>query len=239
MNRETMSCRRFERSLAAYVDGVLPPGESREAASHLAACRECNELVLDNARMRETLRSVPPRPVPAGLSGRLRVLASRQAARRRARANWRSWCTGWLQGVELWSDNLMRPLALPTAGGFISALVLFAILAPTIAVSPNRAETRGDVPTALTTEPSVLRASPVIFDAEEIAIELTVDENGRMIDYTVPESYRMLLIKKPGLRREIERSLLFTEFTPATMFGQPKAGKLRLTLRTSSIEVKG
>jgi hypothetical protein len=33
--------------------------------------------------------------------------------------------------------------------------------------------------------------------------------------------------------------LLFTEFTPATSFGQPMSSKTRLWFRTSRIDVKG
>ena len=32
------------------------------------------------------------------------------------------------------------------------------------------------------------------------------------------------------VRRSLENMLLFTEFTPATAFGQPTAGKIRLYL---------
>jgi hypothetical protein len=43
------------------------------------------------------------------------------------------------------------------------------------------------------------------------------------------------------VRRSVERTLLFTEFTPATSFGQAIPSKLRLSLRrgASAITVKG
>ena len=47
------------------------------------------------------------------------------------------------------------------------------------------------------------------------------------------------ILQSPGIRRNIESSLLFTKFTPATTFGQPMSGKIRLSFRNSSINVKG
>jgi hypothetical protein len=43
------------------------------------------------------------------------------------------------------------------------------------------------------------------------------------------------------VRRSVERTLLFTEFTPATSFGQAVPSKLRISLRrgAAAINVKG
>ena len=67
--------------------------------------------------------------------------------------------------------------------------------------------------------------------------ELTIDDQGRILSYIIPDCPHML--KSPTLRRNIESSLLFTQFTPATTFGQPMPGKIRLSFRNSSINVKG
>jgi hypothetical protein len=40
-------------------------------------------------------------------------------------------------------------------------------------------------------------------------------------------------------RRSLENALLFTQFTPGTMFGQPASARVRITLRRSEIEVRG
>jgi hypothetical protein len=58
-----------------------------------------------------------------------------------------------------------------------------------------------------------------------------------MIDYTVLSGAGALA--NTTTRRRLEAALLFTEFTPATAFGQPMAGKLRLSLRNSRIDVRG
>jgi len=41
------------------------------------------------------------------------------------------------------------------------------------------------------------------------------------------------------LRHSIENSLLFTEFWPATNFGRPIAGTIRISFRSSHIDVRG
>jgi hypothetical protein len=41
------------------------------------------------------------------------------------------------------------------------------------------------------------------------------------------------------LRRSIENNLLFTTFQPATAFGLPIAGKIRISFRSSRIDVRG
>jgi len=41
------------------------------------------------------------------------------------------------------------------------------------------------------------------------------------------------------MRRRIEGMLLLIEFNPATSFGQPVEGRMRLSLSASHIDVKG
>jgi len=136
--------------------------------------------------------------------------------------------------MKLWTDNLMRPLAIPTAGGFASALVLFSAFASGITIPsvPGSA----DVPTGLYTEASVKSYLPLGFESGDVVVELTIDDQGRVVDYTLPN------LPHTGSReamRNIANHLLFTQFTPATSFGQPLAGKVRLWFRSSRIDVKG
>ena len=49
----------------------------------------------------------------------------------------------WAGRVQLVFENLMRPMALPFAGGVLSALVMFAMLVPSLAFPHNF---RNDVP---------------------------------------------------------------------------------------------
>jgi hypothetical protein len=129
----------------------------------------------------------------------------------------------------------MRPLALPFAGGLVSAILLFSMLVPTFSFSFQR--TFGDdVPVALFTEPAVKSQSPFGYPEEDLAVEVLVDGNGRMIDYTITQGPD--LPKNSETRRAIENMLLYTEFTPATAFGQPRFGKMFLQINRTHVNVK-
>lgn len=176
---------------------------------------------------------LPQRRPPADLDMRLRVLASQESARRQSRVSLRQTVLTWLTDFRLVADNLMRPLAIPTAGGFLSALLLFGVLAPGLATSGVAAGQ--DVPTVLYTEASVRSFIPLAFHNEDITIEVTIDGDGRMIEYSLPNGRP----KDPALHRSIENYLLFTQFTPVRNFGQPVIAKVRLSFQSSRIEVRG
>jgi hypothetical protein len=239
----TLTCRRIDGMLSGFADGVLAHAERREVAVHLRECDRCARRQEELTRSRMLLKALPVKTPPALLTARLSMLASREAALRRTevRRDYDSgfaW-SGWKQRAE----NLMRPLAIPFAGGLVSALVLFSMLVPTYPVIA-RAAVNGDVPTAFYQEPSVkidvlqnlLRQSwaPFGISDDEVVVELFLDEQGQVIDYKIPRDKT-----SPELRREIENTLLFARFTPALSFGQPINGKLRLTFRRSHIDVKG
>jgi hypothetical protein len=129
----------------------------------------------------------------------------------------------------------MRPLALPFAGGVFSTVVLFSMwLVPTY---PMRAANGFDVPTILATEATVKGTGPISAAGEAMVVDVTIDGGGRMIDYHVVSGRNVLT--NDAVRRNLENMLLFTEFTPATSFGLPTAGRIRLYLDSSHIDVKG
>jgi len=101
------------------------------------------------------------------------------------------------------------------------------------------ADSRGstiDVPTQLYTEASVKSTSPVSFGDDDVVVDLNIDDQGRILDYKIVDGPHIM---KTELRRAIEHKLLFTQFTPATTFGLPMAGKIRISFRNSKIDVKG
>src|SRR5687767_12130421 len=115
----------------------------------------------DQQKVRHLLRGLPEREPAAELRMRLRVLASKESSRRRARVTWSQTVRTWVSDFSLLANNLMRPLAIPTAGGFVSALLLFGVLAPGLA---TRGAVAGqDIPTVLYTEPSVRSITPFGF----------------------------------------------------------------------------
>jgi len=132
-------------------------------------------------------------------------------------------------------DNLMRPFAIPTAGGFVSAVVLFGVVAPSLIIPTVHARTN-DVPTVLYTNASVKNFMAIGFEGnDDVVVEISVDENGRLVDYTFPNCDD----RRTHMHSTIENQILFTEFTPATRLGQPMPGKVKITFVSSRIDVKG
>ncbi len=225
-----MNCKTVQTSLSAHLDGRLPEAEGREVSLHLSKCSHC-ELQFDQMMyLRKAVASLPMAAPPPELTVRLRVMASRERARVLARRHPLGFAAA---KIELWIENMMRPLALPFAGGIVAAMLLFSMLVPTFT---PRTRAGADVPVGLFTEPAVKLQTPFGFGDAEIGVEVLVDGHGRMIDYTITQGED--LVKDPELRRRIENNLLFTTFTPATAFGQPTPGKIYLYFRSSEIDVR-
>ena len=130
----------------------------------------------------------------------------------------------------------MRPLALPAVGGLCSAVFLFSTLVPTFKSAFALESISGDVPTMLVTEPMLKDTAPVAFANGDAVVDLQLDDRGRIVNFTI--------VSAPGeqnekLRHSIENSLLFTEFWPATTFGRRVAGTIRISFRSSRIDVRG
>src|SRR5579864_3628110 len=90
------------------------------------------------------LRSLPPRVPPAKLATSLRVIASRERQRLVEGRSLSQICASWLDRTRFTLKDMLRPLALPTAGGVFSAVVLFSMwVVPTY---PLRAKIVGDIP---------------------------------------------------------------------------------------------
>jgi hypothetical protein len=190
--------------------------------------RDPRAVLLNDELLSQVLRGIRPRMSPPGLTTSLRVLASRERQRLVSGA-------GRLDRLRLCFDNLMRPLALPFAGGVFAAIVLFGMcMLPNYPVLGRNAI---DVPTMLTTQATVKLTGPVGAAGSDVIVDVTVDGQGRMVDFTIVSGGNV--VDREALRRNIENLLLFTEFTPATSFGQPTSSRMRLSLRPSSIDVKG
>jgi len=223
-----MSCQFIQESISSYLDNRLTEQERKDVDRHLADCGECSSLHGMTAKLRENLRALPPVRPPERLGMDLRVMASRELLRRRQTGSLPALAQFWIARTRLLIDNLMRPLAVPCAGGIASALFIFGTLVPTLGFLRNPVNDR---PTALSTEASVESIAdfgPRSKSGDDTLIEVQIDGQGRMVDYYVPQGH---------MSSEIGNILLFTTFTPATKFLQPTTG--RLIIRVSGIVVKG
>ena len=195
-----------------------------------------------NNPVRRIVRELPTLAVPDYLQTKLRVTASRERSRAAAHRTISAILHTWADSFSLMYANLMRPLALPFAGGIVSAITLFGFLFPQL-VSGQRP--LFDSPSSFYEEAQVaemwpfgLATSSHKLDSVTLVLDVTVDDQGRMVSYSVPAETELLLSDQV-LRRSIENNLLFSKFKPANFFGAPTQGKLRLTIQHSCMNVKG
>jgi hypothetical protein len=208
----------------------------------------------EDGEVRAALRALP-RQAPPGLTTSLRVIASRERQRRlAAQRGWWSRLIDFSDWVSLRASNLMGPLVVPIAGGVFSAVILIGSM---LTIIPVHASTEAgfDIPTMLTTEAGIKGTEdPTVYakffcpwsdagpictgdDGDVVVVDISLDGQGRMVDYAIVSGAAVL--HNAALRRRLENILLFTEFVPATAFGQPTTSKLRLPLLSSSLKAKG
>jgi hypothetical protein len=224
-----MDCWTAQRRISGYLDGAGSEWERREISRHLSGCRTCAGESERYRRVCEALRSLPQRTPPSDLTIQLRVAASKARAEAAGAAGWRD-------RFQLFRSNLMRPLALPTMGGLCSAVFLFSTLVPTFKSAFALDKNPWDVPTMLSTEPTLKFMAPMAsFDGDAV-VDLQLDRQGRIVNYSIVSAPDQT---SDHLRRNIENSLLFTEFWPATAFGRPVTGTVRISFRSSHIDVRG
>ncbi len=221
-------CKAIQREAVDYLDRLCTAARAREISRHLSGCSACTQHLDSMIHLRRGVRALPPRPVPTNLAVSLRVAASRQHSRRASQLRWRD-------RLRLWTVNSWRPIAVPMVGGFATACMLFATILPTLS-SPVLAN--DDAPAAWYQSAELSDLGPFGLPADHLTLDLILDEQGRMIDYSVPDS-ESVLMSDVELRRTVENNLLFMRFKPAEFFGQRTTGKLRITIRRSQLEVKG
>jgi len=229
-----MKCWNAKSRISAYLDDAMPAGERQGMRQHLDACRDCALESSEQQRLQYAIRSLPRRVPPADLTLRLRVAASKARADVQGPGRW----LRLRNRLSLALEHLMRPLALPAVGGLCSAIFMFAALVPAFMPTFAMARTTSlwDPPTMLMTQPMVKYMAPIAFGGDAV-VDIKIDDHGSIIAYAI--------VSAPGadtekVRHSIENNLLFTEFWPATAFGVPIAGTIRISYRSpAGIDVKG
>jgi hypothetical protein len=135
----------------------------------------------------------------------------------------------WVTSTRLAFDNMMRPFAVPVTGGLMSSLVMFSLLVPSLSFPHNHsyepplavAETDvqwgdpdGKIVGATADHARLLPGSAVIY-GNEVSLTLLIDERGRVQDY---------YLSGGELTEEMTSLILLSQFTPATVNGQPTWG---------------
>lgn len=239
-----MSCESQNELIPSLLDGRMTAGEERIALAHLDSCRACHAEYHSLKGLRRALRTMDHAVMPQGLSERLRVLASHERERRAKYASIGAWFHYWFGRLRLGFDNMARPVALPFAGGLLSALLMFGAVMPNLAFPSNFSD---DVPTMFATDPegevddwvgdhqhyyisSQQRPQLLSVNTEvasdATAVLLQIDPQGKVASYMATQGV---------ITKEMKSIILFSTFTPATLFGYPTWGyKLVLFPRTPS-----
>lgn len=231
---KTDPCHFVRGRIPSLDDGSLLPPETLAIRSHLLECPDCSAHSEQFSTVRQSLQSLPKKRVAPALTTALRVIASKERARRTRLQSVASFIAAKRVDMTLMFNNLMRPLAIPCAGGLMAATLVFSMIVSSYPLRGNSfAE---DVPTQMYTEASFKGMVPLNFSEHDVIVDLIIDDQGRVLDYAIAGGARA---NDPVVRRSLDNMLLFTEFRPATSFGQPVSGKLRLSFQRGQIDVRG
>ena len=232
-----MSCENVQQLISLLLDRRLAAEERGMVLSHLSWCRTCTSYLDDAQRLRGRMLEMNGMRVPPVLHSRLRVIASHEQQRLILHSSIRRFTRYWADRVRLAFDNLMRPVALPFAGGSLSALLMFCMLVPSLSFPHNFTDQ------ALLTDPygSVVlwssngplappdsgnfpRIQRLDQDTPDDAnvVELTIDQAGKVSDFSLTHG---------KLTEDLKSIIIFSQFTPATLLGLPTSGKVKAVQR--------
>jgi hypothetical protein len=232
---DELNCKSVRRSMWDYMarsaGGADPAGNPspREIALHLSACRDCQFHGAEVRSLRSGLRHLPLVHVPPILATRLQILASRERARLLARRDLDALLGELKSLAKLFFDNLLKPFAVPAAGGILASFLCFGLLVDTLQFVPDW---QNDIPLGLFTDVMIDEPSPFSCNGSDVMVQLTVDSGGQVTDYALPQDRDPL----PDELMEIGNLVRFTSFTPAKRFGQPISSKRLFLIRHISIK---
>jgi hypothetical protein len=216
-----MTCELARQKLAASAQDSLSGREALALRRHLMGCETCHQEYEYGERLGSPLRELEPAMPPPLLATSIRLRLFSQIRM----TLWERW--------QVRLSNLMRPVALPAAGGLLSALILFGSFLPMLSVSRASALIK-DVPTMLITGPRFKEASPFEIN-EDVLVEAWIDERGKVASFEVLNPAQTNPTSGETIRIRSGNVLLTTLFEPATRFGQPIAGKVIFSLHRINI----
>jgi anti-sigma factor RsiW len=220
-----MKCTEAISLFNPYLDGSLNGSQMHDLADHFKTCVKCKAEYSSLKQTQTLLAGLGHKTPPADLALRIRVAISQENSARFSRR---------FQGLLVRLENSVNAFMLPAGAGLVTATVMFGVLIGFLAV-PNKVSAN-DVPTSLYMPPRLTSApfvgSLTIDSASPVVIEAYVDSNGRVADYRIIAGE-----DTQEVRKQLDRSLIFTVFEPAMSFGQPASGRVVITF--SNVDVKG
>ncbi|MEW5757211.1 MAG: zf-HC2 domain-containing protein [Pseudomonadota bacterium] len=117
-----MNCKQFIGQLDDYVDGSLPPEESRAVEIHSAGCDDCNQALNAHRELLAALRGMPAPAMRPGFAAQALLGAAR---RRRSYGFAAGFGTAVAAGLAIWLVvGGLLPATKPAGDGDISKVVL-------------------------------------------------------------------------------------------------------------------
>lgn len=224
-----MTCELVRRLVSLFREEETPLREGEILAAHLPACEDCDLHSREMRRVQASVRRLPRMAVPQTLTSKLLVSASYDRQRRQGAGEFSSPWQRWLTRARLMIRDLMKPLAVPAAGGLLSSILFFTMLVNTFAL---QMPAQDDFPLGVFTQATVDTVSPFGFTGSEMTVELSIDKDGRVVGV----STRNVKLTREEMNH-LGRLVLFTKFNPATADGQPVSGKI--LLQSFGINVRG
>jgi hypothetical protein len=228
---QELNCKSVRSALWDYAAGTLDQSDSVMVAAHLDECGECDLHRAEARSMRMGLRNLPEMSVSPLLHTRLRVIASRERSRQALRRNLAARMADLRSRAKLVFDNLLRPIAVPAVGGMLASFLCIGVIVDTLHVHPVW---DNDIPFGVYTQVMIDDVSPFSLSGHDVMVELTVDKDGKVSDFEVPQG-----TASPEELRDIGNLVLFGSFVPATAFGQPVTGKILVTISHVNINIRG
>lgn len=224
---EELNCKSVRETLWDYTAGSLDETDRILVDSHLRDCRECYLHRAETRSLRTGLKSLPSLNLSPLLLTKLRVVASRERSRQALRRNLAARLTELRSRMKLMFDNMLKPIAVPAAGGMLASFLCFGAIVDTLHVYP---EWQNDIPVGLYTQVAIDDVSPFACDGKDVIVQLTVDQDGTVSDFEVPQGSG-----SPEEMREIGNLVLYSSFVPATAFGQRVTGKILVSIHHINI----
>jgi hypothetical protein len=218
-----MHCSWIQQRLSAYAEGELSGVARFVTRLHLQVCPSCLRDAESVEAAWSPLRLLRSPEPPATLATQLRAAISVELIRGNP-WQWR------MTRLKASIRDSMRPMAIRTISGSLSAVLLFGLVMPALWTIP--VEANDDIPVTYLTKGLVssptLEAKELFPFSEDTDVMVYIDTRGKMYDFQLPEDQR----QNVQLRAEIAQSLLLAEFEPATFFGQPVLGRVVITFTT-------
>ena len=219
-----LACKFVRGSMWDLAAGALTDAARTALLEHVEACPDCLRHQLEAKSLRSGLSHLPMRAVPSLLNTRLRVLASRERQRAELRRDWKGRLRESSWGLIQLFDNLLKPFAVPAAGGLLASVLCFGIIVDSLQVSRDIGY---DIPVGLYTEVMIDELTPFGFHGHDVMLQLTVDSQGKVTDFEVMQAEGSSLDEV----RDIGNLVMFSTFTPATRFGQRVSSKMLFAIR--------